>query len=145
MSNDFGLTETSSASSFDQRWLASNVGLEHAQTGSLDLTDPLVQGIVDKFKGIIPAGTILGYNEGTKQHVIFDSTSADAFRKVIAGVLKADIDVTLADSTTIQKSKKAPVAVMNRADINRKYLPIEAQRTVNYLTTQADAVLVFTR
>lgn len=142
MSNDFELTEVRGSDAFDMRWMASEHGLSTGQSGTLDLTDPLVQGIVEKFKGNVPSGTVLGYNETTKRHVIFDASSADDFRKVIAGVLYADVDVTGADRKTLQKSMKAPISVVNRVDIKRQYLPIEAQRTITYLTTSR-AQLVF--
>jgi len=142
MSNDFEITGTDTASSWDQRWMASNEGLALGKTGTLDLNSAgiagkLNEGGVINPNGIIPAGVALSYNETTDRYELFDSTGAGdtAYRAVLAGFLLADIDVTLADNITVQKSKKAPISVLDRGDIKREFLPVVAQRTtLTYLT-----------
>jgi hypothetical protein len=133
MSNDFAIEVTSETEGSDYRWARSNHGLDAGVTGTLDLAN--AKGILGTKSdlGKVPSGVGVGVITTTGRYGLFDPAATDG-RQVLAGFIVQDVNVQNAKGA-VQASGKAPFALLTHGIINRKFLPVEAQRTsITYLT-----------
>lgn len=132
MTNDFGITETTTATEFDQRWMASNSGLSTGFSKTLDLSAAKgIAGVLTK-NGDVRSGVAVGRITGTEHYGLFDGAATDG-RQVLAGFVAADINVVDAKGA-VQASGKAPFSLLTRVDVKTKFLPVVAQRTITAAT-----------
>jgi hypothetical protein len=127
--SDFAIEVTNETGGTDYRWARSNHGLDAGITGTLELA---TVASLRNTEGFIPSGIALGQKTEGGNYGLFDLAATDG-REVLAGFLLADVKITNS-KFVVQPSGKAPIAVLKHGTIARKYLPVEAQRTITALT-----------
>jgi hypothetical protein len=127
--SDFAIEVTNETGGTDYRWLRSNHGADAGISGTLALA---TVADLRNAEGYIPSGILVGQITASGLYGLFDVNASDG-REVLAGAILADVKITNS-KFVVQSSGKAPISVLKHGTIARKYLPVEAQRTVTALT-----------
>lgn len=138
--SDFAIEVTNVTGGTDFRWLRSSHGVDSAVTGTYDLTKGIA-ALRDADTGVVPSGVLVGKITATGLYGVWDKTATDG-REVLAGVALADVTV-INGRYVVLPSGKAPFALLKHGILSRKFLPVEAQRTVDEsVATTAQFVFV---
>jgi hypothetical protein len=140
--SDFAIEVTNVTGGTDFRWLRSSHGVDSAVTGTYDLaTGKGIAPLRDADTGVVPSGVLVGQITATGLYGVWDKDATDG-RQVLAGVALADVNV-INNRFVVLPSGKAPFAVLKHGILSRKFLPVEAQRTVDEsVATTAQFVFV---
>jgi hypothetical protein len=132
LTHDFGLTHASTGGS-DDRWLRIGHDAHNALSYTLDVAAFLPY--VDEW-GFLPSGVGIHFDAARNLAVPFVEATAG---HVLVGFTKVQYQLKVGDRVLT----KCSAAIIQTGTIDRKFLPIAAQRTIDR-DTQTDGQFVFT-